>query len=174
MKSRIIPILVLLVVVAAISLETVEAQTPGRFWNTTTGILQGERIARATNLYNDTLRATTDTTSWLAFGTHLAGYPLEKEYGPSRFTAFFIVDTSGVAHAAGPSVTLRAQIALSDTTGTLYEQRDGSLDLVPSTDPVTTTTGQSIPVPVYGGGWIRFIVTSSDSASVRLDLWRIH
>ncbi|MDP8207618.1 MAG: hypothetical protein P9L92_13205 [Candidatus Electryonea clarkiae] len=153
--------------------EATFANPPMPYWGTTTGLMQGERIARVTTLMNDILKAETDTTSWLAFGTHLNAYPQEKEYAPTRFTLFFYADTTDVPNAAGPSVTLKAQIALDDTSGKVYEQRDGSLDLVPDTDPVTTIAGQVLPVPVYGGGWIRFIVTSTDSAKVKLDLWRI-
>lgn len=28
-------------------------------------------------------------------------------------------------------------------------------------------------VPIYGGGYVRFITTSADTALVRLDLWRV-
>jgi len=159
----------LLILILSVS---VFAGPPFRYWGTTAGLLQGERIARVTTLYDDTLKADTDTTSWLAFGTYLEDFPHEREYAPTRFTAFILADTTGVPHAAAPSVTLRAQIALYDTAGAVYEQRDGSLELAPDADPITTAVGQSIPVPVYGGGWIRFIVSSADTALVRLDLWR--
>ncbi len=142
-------------------------------WNTPEGLLQGERLARVTTLLDDTLRATADTTAWLPFGTHIADLATERLFAPTRFTLFLHADTSGGIAGAGPSVTVTAQLALSDTSGTVYEQRDGSLDLAPSSDPITTTTGQVIPVPVYGGGWLRLIVASADTARVTCDIWRV-
>jgi len=154
-----------------VSSSRVLAQLP--YWNTTTGLLQGERVARVTMLYDDTLRASTVTTSWLPFGTHLSNHPEERGYAPTRFTLFVVADTTNVPHASGPEVTVTAQLALNDTTGYVYEQADGSLELAPSSGPITTSLGQVFPVPIYGGGWIRFVVTSADSARVRLDFWRI-
>jgi len=137
------------------------------------GLLQGERIARATPVYNDTLFAEADTTAWLPFGTHIAALAPERVFAPTRFTLFAKLDTAGIAHAADPELTVFAQLALSDTTQP-YEQEDGSLALAPTTDPlIRTDVGLVLPVPVYGGGWIRFIVESSDTLQVRLDLWRV-
>lgn len=171
-NSRKAALAMLLLPLVLVLSASVFAGPPFRYWGTTAGLLQGERIARVTTLYNDTLKADTDTTSWLAFGTYLEDFPHEREYAPTRFTAFILADTTGILHAAVPSVTLRAQLALFDTTSAVYEQLDGSLELVPDAGPITTAVGQSIPVPVYGGGWIRFIVSSADTARVRLDLWR--
>lgn len=136
------------------------------------GMMQGERIARVTTLLDETLRAETDTTAWLPFGTHVAALAGERPYAPTRFTLFVKVDTAAVPHATAPSIQLAAQVALSDTT-IPYEQLDGSLTLASSSNPITTTHGQSMIVPVYGGGYIRFITTSADTARVRLDLWRV-
>lgn len=142
-------------------------------FSSTAGLLQGERIARVTTVYDDTLRASTTTTAWIPFGTHLVELASERVFAPTRFTLFVKLDTAGIAHAADPSLTLSAQIALDDTL-TAYEQFDGSLDLLPATDPMTTVgVGESMIVPVYGGGWLRFIVTSADTAAVRLSLWRV-
>ena len=136
------------------------------------GMMQGERIARVTTLLDDTLRAESDTTAWLPFGTHAAALAGERPFAPTRFTLFVKLDTASVPHAAAPSVQLYAQVALSDTTFP-YEQFDGSLSLATSTNPITSVVGQSLIVPVYGGGYLRFITTSSDSARVCLDLWRV-
>lgn len=39
--------------------------------------------------------------------------------------------------------------------------------------PLSGVDGAILPVPVYGGGYLRFIVASEDSARVRLHLWRV-
>ncbi len=142
-------------------------------WGTSEGLLQGERLARVTTLLNDTLRAETDTTAWLPFGTHIADLADERIYAPTRFTLFVHADTSGGIADSGPEITISAQIALSDTTGVVYEQRDGSLELVPDSSPIKSTIGQIIPIPVYGGGWIRLVVASDDTAVVKCDMWRV-
>lgn len=145
----------------------------GQDFGTTTGLLQAERIARVTTVYDDTLRAASDTTAWVAFGTHNADLASERTFAPTRFTLFVKLDTAGIAHADAPSLTLTAQVALNDTL-TAYEQFDSSLDLIASTAPLTETEpGQSIIVPVYGGGWLRFILSNADSARVQLNLWRV-
>ncbi len=144
----------------------------GQNWGTPAGLLQGEHLARSGKVYDDTLRATADTTAWIPFGTHAAALAGERVYAPGRFTLFVLVDTTGVPHAAGPEITLRAELALDDTTSMPYEQWDGSLLLAPDTNPIRSAAGLVIPVPVYGGGWLRFIVGSADTARVRLDLWR--
>ncbi|MBS1260824.1 MAG: hypothetical protein MAG453_00140 [Calditrichaeota bacterium] len=138
------------------------------------GLLQGEHIARTTTLYDGVLKAAADTTAWLAFGTHSAALAAERAYAPTRFTAFVVLDTSGVAHAADPSLTLRAQVALTDTA-VAYVNRDGTLELAPPGNPITALDGGRVfPVPIYGGGWLRFILAVDDSARVMLDLWRAH
>lgn len=142
-------------------------------WGSATGLIQGEHLARATTVYDAVLRARSDTTAWIPVGTHTAALAAERPYAPTRFTLFARLDTAGVAHAAAPSVTLRAQVALGDTAFA-YEQADGSLELVDALNPLTSiAAGRSLPVPLYGGGWVRFLVTSADTARVRLDLWRV-
>lgn len=142
-------------------------------WGTAAGLLQGERLARVTMVYNDTLRASTDTTSWVPFGTHSAAFASERTFAPTRFTLFVKLDTANVAHTANPEVTLSAQLALNDTT-VAYEQRDGSLILASATNPIEEVpVGQVLSVPVYGGGYLRFIIGASDSVKVRIDLWRV-
>ncbi|MFH0881658.1 MAG: hypothetical protein V2A56_01630 [bacterium] len=142
-------------------------------FSSTAGLLQGERVARVTTLYDGIIKAAADTTSWLRFGTHTADLASERVFAPTRFTLFVKVDTATVAHAADPSITVSAQVALDDTT-VIYEQWDESLILIPTTDPLTIAgTGVSLPIPVYGGGYLRFIIVSADSANVRLDLWRV-
>lgn len=142
-------------------------------FTSTTGLMQGERIARVSTVFNGTLKASSDTTGWVAFGTHLAGLATERAFAPTRFTLFVKLDTAGVAHAHDPSVTLSAQLALDDTS-IAYDQSDGSLSLFPTTDPLTQVSpGSSVPVPIYGGGWVRFIVAAEDTVDVKLDLWRV-
>ncbi len=162
------------ILLAVLTLALASSIVSAQDWNSTAGLLQGEHIARVTTLMEDTLRAEADTTAWLAFGTHTAALAGERKYNPSRFTAFVKVDTAGVSHASTPSITLEAELALSDTNGTTYVQYDNSLSLISATYPLTSTIGQAIPVPVYGGGWIRFIVSSADSAEVKLDVWLSH
>lgn len=141
-------------------------------FGTAVGLLQGEHLARSSTLYSDTLKAGADTTAWIAFGTHAADLAAERPYAASRFTLFVKLDTAGVAHAADPQVSLHAQVALDDTA-TAYIQEDGSLTLAPASNPVTSVDpGSVLPVPVYGGGWLRFIVEAEDTVAVRLDLWR--
>lgn len=133
--------------------------------------MQADRVAQVRLVFQDTLRASADTTSWIPFGTHLPSLAAERIPAPRRFTLFIKVDTAEVPHAADPSVWIRAEIALTDTAGATYSQYDGSLNLVPFSWPIETVEGQSVPVPVYGGGWLRFIVQASDTAAVKMHLW---
>ncbi|MCB2198542.1 hypothetical protein KQI63_04005 [bacterium] len=165
-----LPLILVLILLAAFLLPCAPASAQS--FGDAAGMMQGERIARVTTLLDDTLHAGTDTTAWLPFGTHVASLAGERPYAPTRFTLFVKVDTASVPHAAAPSIQLAAQVALSDTA-IPYEQLDGSLTLAPSTNPITSTTGQSMIVPIYGGGYVRFITTSTDTARVRLDLWRV-
>lgn len=142
-------------------------------WGSSTGLLQGERIAQVTSIFSDTVKAASDTTSWIAFGTHNSSLAGERVFAPTRFTLFLRTDTTDVPHNSSPSISLKAELALNDTTDPIYEQYDQSLQLIPAGMPLTTTTGQAIPVPIYGGGWVRFIVSSADSAFVDMYLWRI-
>jgi hypothetical protein len=142
-------------------------------FGTTTGLLQGERIARVSTVYDGILRAEADTTVWIPFGTHNADLASERIFAPTRFTLFAAIDTAGIPHAAGPSLNLKAQVALEDTAAP-YVQLDGSLTLVHSTDPMTDAeVGRSMIVPLYGGGYVRFIAASSDTLALKLDLWRV-
>ncbi|MBD3166389.1 hypothetical protein GF324_07315 [bacterium] len=146
-------------------------------FGTSAGLLQGERIARVDELYKDVLKATSDTTAWIPFGTHDLGISqpellTERIFAPTRFTLFMRVDTTAISHDSGPSITVSSEIALSDTAES-YVNHDGTSDLIPSSDPLTETGGRMVPVPVYGGGFLRFIVTSADSAEVELHLWRV-
>ncbi|MBZ0266162.1 hypothetical protein K8I28_16010 [bacterium] len=164
MKNQFVCILILLLLLPSLLF----AQS----WGSSTGLLQGERIAQVSSIFSDTVKATNDTTSWIAFGTHVSSLASERVYAPTRFTLFLRADTTDVPHNADPSISLKAELALNDTTEVIYEQYDQSLQLIPTGMPLTTTTGQAIPVPIYGGGWLRFIVTSADSAYVDMHLWR--
>jgi hypothetical protein len=142
-------------------------------FSSSTGLMQGERIARVTTIYNDTLRAGSDTTAWIPFGTHRAELASERVFAPTRFTLFVKLDSAGIAHAADPSVTLSAQLALDDTT-VAYNQLDGSLELIPAASPlIQVEPGVALPIPIYGGGWVRFIVAAEDTVCAQLDLWRV-
>ena len=163
---------ILLLTVFMVLVSLIPGTLMAQSFGDASGMMQGERIARVTTLYDDILKAASDTTAWVPFGTHLAVLAGERPYAPTRFTLFVKADTAGVTHLTGPSIQVRAQVALSDTT-IPYEQLDGSLNLSPATAPITSTMGQSMIVPVYGGGYLRFIVTSADSARVKLDLWRV-
>lgn len=170
MHFRDIAILLLLVLVAAI----LPALCHGQSFGSSTGLLQGEHLARVNTLYNDTLRASSDTTAWLPIGTFDPALAAERPYAPGRFTAFVWLDTTGTNAAAGPSVVMRAELALADTSRP-YDHADGTLSLVPSSSPLTgQATGHVLPVPAYGGGYLRFILTAEDSTRVELDLWRTH
>jgi hypothetical protein len=166
-RPALLPVLALL-----LGLLAAAAPLRAQSWGSSAGLMQGERIARVTTLLDTVLHAASDTTAWLAIGTHTAALAQERPWAPTRFTLFVQADTAGLGAAAGPEVVLQAQLALSDT-GTVYEQADGSLEIAPATAPVATTTGQVYPVPVYGGGWLRLIAASTDTARVRLHLWRV-
>lgn len=140
-------------------------------WGTAEGLMQAERIARVTTLCDDTLNADSLTTAWIPFGSFLQAFPDERIFGPGKFTLFLYADDSSVNVSGDMEITVQAELALEDTTRT-YTQRDGSLNLIPASWPVSEPGGYALPVPVYGGGYIRFTVESSDTSTVRLDLWR--
>lgn len=166
------PVLKQFLLLTAVVLLILPASLCAQGFGSATGLLQGEHLARSTLLLQDTLKATSDTTAWLPFGTHRAVLAGERPFAPTRFTLFVKLDTANVNYAAAPRVALAAEVALNDTA-TAYVQQDGSLTLAPSTAPVTEVAhGVILPVPVYGGGWVRFIATAEDSVAIRVDLWR--
>ncbi len=167
MRFATIPLILTLMLFATIP---VSAQSFG----SADGLLQGQHLARVSTLHNATISDETVTTAWLPFGTHDAALASERPYAPGRFTAFVLMDTVGVSTGTAPSLTLKAQVALTDTS-VAYENRDLTLELAPDGNPLTTVaTSQVLPVPVYGGGYIRFVMTIEEAATVKLDLWRVH
>ncbi|GBE30371.1 hypothetical protein BMS3Bbin04_01404 [bacterium BMS3Bbin04] len=161
---------ILLLTVLLLSSTIANAQSFG----SASGLLQGQHLARVTNLHNAVITDATVTTAWIPFGTHDESLAGERPYAPSRFTAFVYMDTVGVSTGVAPSLVLKAQVALTDTS-IVYENLDLTLDLAPEGNPITSVDiGQVLPVPVYGGGYIRFVMTVDEAAIVKLDLWRTH
>jgi len=134
-------------------------------------------FARTTTVYEDTLGPNTqvDTTTWFQLvPDQYERYP--EIWGDHQYWTLFARVDSVETPAPAVNLSIEFEVAVNrDQAGTggdyiAYRADDGSSSLL------TISTYERVfkPVTVYGGLYGRFILTSTDSLRVELNLWKKH
>jgi len=138
-------------------------------WGTDAGLLQGEHLQRVNLIFNEKLESASGYTPWIPIGTFQANLAGERAYAPTCFTVFYSISRTGIENPGDPIFSLIAQVALLDTLSD-WKNFDGSLQIHPVATPLTVEGQYFKPVPVYGGGWLRFKCTSTNKLNVKIYL----
>ena len=143
-------------------------------------LVYGEHSASLGEICDSTFEAETDTSAWIAFGTYYSAdnaLVYQRRRAPQRFTLFAWMDTTGTNAAAAPNLFVRTQVAL-DTAGFaadsvyVYENQDSTS--TSDTLQYRHGIGHILPLTVYGGGYLRLILSLDDTSRVKVDLWEMH
>lgn len=117
-------------------------------------------------VYDNTSLATTDTTDWFEL----------TNWGSGIFRFAFVCDmvtndTVTTTTDAGFYASFELRIDTADTRVS-FTNYDGSEEIIASAGALSTTPpfGLIYPLTIYGGRWIRFFLTTSDTCSLTVYL----